>query len=821
MRSSKILTKKKSKTKVSKAQKKSNKLPKPLKTKEVYSGCDEKKLKFKSTKDLKPAQDFITQKRAVRAINVGLGIDRPGYNIYVAGVYGTGKTSIIKEHMLRFSKNRKPPVDWIYVYNFDKPEIPKAISMASGTAKKFAKEVDAALKALTTDIPNALQSEDYENAMNAYVSQSNEIQTSMFADLEKLAKDRNFQIKSTRVGIETIPIVEGRPLTEKEYSKLSEKDRNDVEARRQALEPDVLEFARKVRAVESETKKYIDNLQEEIGKQVAEMVLAPLKETYSENQKVAQYLSSLQEEIVENLLEFVDTDESPSEDEQHLLTLNDRKEKHKKYKVNVFIDNKESEGAPVIIENNPTYYNLFGKIEKNVEHGMYMTDFTMISAGSIHKANGGYLVLNANDIFKTPAVWECLKRILKTRQGYIEDMGEQFSLLPTSGLRPEPIPLEIKVVLIGNDEIYRLLNAYDEDFEKIFKIKAEFDHEMIRNDSNQKSYISFVARRAQKENLLPFSNTGIAAIIEHGSRLVDHQEKLSCQFGKLKDLTIEGDFIAREDRAKMVRRKHIEEALVQQQQRVNLSQEHLNDMIKEEGILLDISGEVIGQVNGLAVYDLGDHSFGKPAKITCTSTYTSGGLINVERAAKLSGNIHDKGVYINSGFISQLLAKKHKLGFTANIVFEQNYGIVDGDSATAAELVSIISSVAKIPVKQNFAITGSLNQFGDVQPVGGINEKIEGFYSTAKLLGVKKTVHVIIPHQNKINLMLSPETRKAVSKGALKIFPVTHFHEVFELITDRKFGVKSINQTKFDAGSALEIISKKLEEIRSNESDKT
>ena len=513
-------------------------------------------------------------------------------------------------------------------------------------------------------------------------------------------------------------------------------------------------------------------------------------------------------------MDFIDHEEGGQDEEGGYVHYHDRKDKLKKYKVNVFIDNKDTKGAPVISENNPTYYNMFGKIEKNVEHGMYMTDFTMISAGSIHKANGGYLVLNANDVFKTPAVWESLKRILKTRQGYIEDMGEQYSLLPTSGLRPEPIPLDIKVVLIGNDEIYRLLNAYDEDFEKTFKIKAEFDHEMKRNKENINSYISFVAKRVEKEGLLPFDRSGIAAIIETGSRKVDHQDKLTCQFGKLKDLVIESDYVAREKGSKSVKRDHIEEAIIQQEYRVNLTQEHLNEMFKEEGILLDVQGSVIGQVNGLAVYDMGDHSFGKPAKITCTSTYTAGGLINVERSAKLSGNIHDKGVFISSGFISHLLAKKYKLGFTAQIVFEQNYGIIDGDSATIAELVAIFSSVAQIPIKQDFAVTGSLNQFGDVQPIGGVNEKVEGFYSTAKLLGYKKPVHVIIPHQNQVNLVLSPEARNAVKEGKLKIYPVSKFSEAFELMTGVKFGISDINDESFFKGSVLEMISSKLEMIR-------
>lgn len=809
-----------SKTGRGKSKSSSRSLPAPLSKQEVYAFFDEKKLGFKHTGEIKPKKDVITQARAVRAINVGLGIDKPGYNIYVAGIYGTGKTSIIKEHMLKFSRKKDSPPDWIYVYNFEKPEHPVAIELETGTARKFSKEVDQTVKSLSSEIPNALQSEDYENAMNAYISQSNEIQSKMFTDLEKVAKKKNFQIKSTRMGIETIPIVEGRALTEKEYNKLSEKERDDVEKRRQSLEPEVLEFARKVRAVESETKKYIDSLREEIGKQVAQMILGPLKESYATNDAICKYLEDFQNEVVENLMDFAESDETGGDDEQVIHYIQtDRREKFKKYKVNVFIENKEGEGAPIIIENNPTYYNLFGKIEKNVEHGMYLTDFSMISAGSIQQANGGYLVLNANDVFKTAAVWESLKRILKTRLGYIEDMGEQYSLLPTSGLRPQPIPLDLKVVLIGNDEIYRLLNAYDEDFEKIFKIKADFDHEMKRVDKNVDSYISFIATRVEKEELLHFAKSGVAALIEHGSRLVDNQDKLSCQYGRLKDLTIESDFIAREEKSRTIKRSHIEEAIKQQELRVNLSQDHLLEMIKEEGILLDISGSVIGQVNGLAVYDLGDHSFGKPAKITCTSTLNQGGLINIERAAKLSGNIHDKGILISSGFVNSLLGKKEKLGFTANIVFEQNYGIIDGDSATLAELVAVFSSVAEIPVKQNFAITGSMNQFGQVQPIGGVNEKIEGFVNTAKILGSRAVINVIIPHQNVRNLMLNPVARDAVAKKRLKIYPVSHFHEAFELMTGKKFGITSIEDKKFSKGSALEIISKKIEEQEENKKD--
>ncbi len=791
-------------------------LPAPLSVEQAVLVCDDDTFHFKSTRRIAKSHDIIAQNRAVRAINMGLGIRKPGYNIYVAGIQGTGKTSVIRAFLEKWSTDAPSPPDWVYVYDFHTPEVPKAMKFPSGGARVFQKKMDHLIKSLRKVIPQALQGEDYENTVNAHISASSDRKAKLFTGLEKRAKTMDFQIKSSNLGIETIPIVNGRPLTEKDYAKLSDAQRDGIEDRRSELEPEVLDFARKVRTIDQETKEYVEKLRGEIGLIAVSQLIDPLFDEFKENEQIVEYLKNVKEHVLENLLNFVDQEEP---EEPNDLEYMEERDPLRYYKVNVFVDNKKTKGAPVIIETNPTYYNLFGKIEKNVEHGMYLTDFTMIKSGSIHRADGGYLVLNAMDIFRTPSVWETLKRVLKNRLGFIEDMGEQYSLLPTSGLRPEPIPLDVKVILIGNDDIYHILYDDDEDFHKIFKMKADFDIKMERNQENMEAYVSFIATRSHVEDLLPFDRSGVAAVIEYGSRLVDDQRFISTQFGEIKDLTIEADYIAREANAKIIEREHVEEALNQKFYRVNLVEEQLLEMVKNEDILLSVDGERVGQVNGISVYDMGDYSFGKPSRISCTTAISDDGIVNVERASKLSGKIHDKGVYILTGFLNAIFARDTSLGFSASVCFEQSYGMVDGDSATTAELVSIISSMAEISVRQNLAMTGSLNQLGDVQAIGGVNQKIEGCYKVYELIGKGRDFSVIIPYQNVPNLMLHKDVRKAVGEGWFKIYPVRYFWEAFELATGVPFGISSIFDKTFKPDSALDRIAKKLEQIEKKKQD--
>lgn len=787
-------------------------LPRPLASETTFKSCPDDAFRFADTSVLGKSHDIISQDRAVRAINMGLGIRKPGYNIYVAGIQGTGKTSVIRTFLEKWSADSATPVDWIYVYDFNDTEAPKAIPLPAGDGKKFKKKMEALVKNLRESVPKALQSEDYENAVNAYVSASNERKAKYYADLEKLAKSMDFVIKSTRMGIETIPIVDGRALTEKEYGKLQDPERETIEDKRSQLEPEVLDFARKVRAIEQETSEYVESLRAELGNTLVGVEIDPLIEESKDKAEIHAYLKEVKEHILENLLDFVEIEGDQQQSAADMF--DEERDRFVKYRVNVFVDNTTIKGAPVIIETNPTYYNLFGRIEKNVEHGMYLTDFTMIKAGSVHRANGGYLVLNAMDVFKTSGIWDTLKRVLKNRQGFIEDMGEQFSLLPTSGLRPIPINLDVKVIMIGNDDIYHMLFDGDEDFSKIFKVKADFDYKMARTQENLDAYASFVSTRTQVESLLPFSQGGVAAVVEFGSRLVEDQRAMSTQFSEIKDLTIESDYQARQEGSDIVDRAHVEEALDQKFYRLNLVEEQMLEMVKHEDILLSLDGKRVGQVNGLAVYDMGDYSFGKIGRITCTISRTDEGVMNIERASKLSGKIHDKGVLILSGFLNAVLAKQRTLGVAASVCFEQSYGLIDGDSATVAELISILSAMAEIEVDQSFAMTGSLNQFGEVQPVGGINEKIEGFFKTAKVLGKGKGPYsVMVPYQNVPNLMLHRTVRKAIEKGTFRIFPIRSINEAFELVTGVKLGYESVLAKSHAPDTALGIIEKKLAKL--------
>lgn len=803
---------------------KPSKLPSPLDSGAVYLTCDEQAFKLPGKSALKKSHDIISQERAVKAINFGLGIRKPGYNIYVAGSPGTGKTSVIRTFLEEWSKKGgEAPEDWIYVNDFQDMETPRAICLPAGEGRIFKKRMDHLVKSLRDDVTQVLHSEEYENPANSYLSNSNDRKAKLYSDLEKKAKRMGFMIKSSRLGIETIPIVHGRPVTEKEYSKLDAEERSAIEKKRSELEPFILDFARKVRDIELENNDYIEELRKNLGKQIVESHLSDLFEIYSQDEEVTKYLHDVGDHIVENLLDFVDLDEidEGGQGEEAPRPVHEARDKFIKYRVNVFVDNTGTKKTPIILEPNPTYYNLFGRIEKNVEYGMYRTDFTMLKAGAVHRANGGYLVLNAADIFRSgsDSIWEFLKRTLKNQKGFIEDMGEQYSLLPTSGLRPEPIPLDLKVIIIGSNDIYHILYEEDDEFRKIFKVKADFNYKMERSKANINSYATFLKTRSQSEDLLNVDKSAIAAVIEYGSRLVEDHAYLSTQFGTLKDLLIEADYVARSQSARSIKRTHIEEAIESQAYRVDLIEEQLMDSVRSKDYLVSVDGVRTGQVNGLTVYDYGDHTFGRVGRITCTTSMNEEGIFNIERASKLSGNIYDKGIYILSGFLSALLARETSLGFSASVCFEQSYGMIDGDSATVAELIVVLSSLGGIPVNQNFAVTGSLNQLGDVQPVGGINEKIEGFYKTCRLLGKGKKYGVLIPQQNTSNLMLHKEIRSAVSKGYLQIYPVRYFWEAFELVTGVPLGAKDVNQSHFTPGSALFDIQKKLEKLHAEQKD--
>lgn len=805
-----------SKKKNSKKSKKSSIKVKALKISEVYSHCNIKDLpKFKTTEDLKISNEIYSQDRAIQSIKVGLGIRKPGYNIYVSGVQGTGKVSVMRSFLESWSERSNPPSDWIYVHDFSGKESPNIIQMPDGLAKKYKKDVENLVKKLREKITETLRGEKFENNISARISSATERKSKLLSELETLAKGLDLNIKLTQHGIEASPIVNGENVEEKDYYKLSTEVRQTIEGNRAKLEPHILEFARQVRGIDSEAREYIDKHRDQVAREIIRENVDLLLEKYHDLPKIMKHLESIKESVVEDLFYFVyEDDETKDTDAFASQGRSDERDPLKKYRVNIFIDNSDTKKAPIIIENNPTYYNLFGKIEKSVENGIYSTDFTMVKAGTVHRANGGYLVLNADDLLQNHAIWDTLKRVLRTQAAFIEDMGEQFSLLPTSGLRPEAMPLDIKVILIGTDDIYHLLYDMDEDFTKIFKVKADFDYRMNRNRSNIKAYANFISTRCATEKLIPFDSSAVASVVEFGSRLVEDQDKLSTQFGQIKDLVIEADFMARQNSAKVVKRVHVEEALSHKYYRHNLYETQLLEMLDNRDMLISVDGSAIGQVNGLTVLDLGDYTFGRVIRLTASSSVSADGFFSVDRASRLSGKIHDKGLFICISFLKALLAKKVSLGIASSICFEQSYGGIDGDSASITILCAVLSSFSKIPIMQNYAMTGSVNQFGEVQPIGGVNEKIEGFFKTASIIGKKSTIYnVIIPKQNVSDLMLSAEVREAVKEGKINILPVSYLYEAFELITGVPLGAKTIYDEKFPEGSALAIIEQKLKNL--------
>lgn len=770
---------------------------------------DKKLLESKASAD--PHYDIISQERAKRAISVGLGVSKPGYNIYVAGIPGTGKTSVIRSFLKKTAVRQTTPPDWIYTYNFKSPEQPRAIQLGTGHAKEFRKEMEDLVDELVSELPGALQSEEYENNVNVTVNESNERKAKLFASLEKISRKMNFGVKSTRMGIVTVPIVDGKPLSEKEYGDLSNEQKEKIEAERNKLEPEVLDFARKVRAIESETKEKLEKLRRDVGDYVVSGAMDPLLKKYKKSTEIMEYLQQVKAHILENLSSFLKEEDEESDEDEGPMPGHLRKgDPYLPYRINIFVDNTETKGAPIIIETNPTFYNLFGKIEKNIEYGIYTTDFKMIKAGSAARANGGYLVLDALDVLRNPQVWETLKRMLKDGKLYIEDLGEQYSLLPTSGLRPEPIALNVKIVLIGSDWIYRMLYLHDEDFNKIFKIKADFDGEMPFTQKTVEDYVHFVSTRSKVDNLLPFGEDAMEAILEYGARVVSDKERLTTRFSLIKDLCIEADFMAKERKARKVARQDIEKAIDEKVTRSSLVEDHIREMIERGDLLIATGTRRIGEVNGLAVYNLGDCSFGVPARITCVAYAGKPGIVNIERDASLSGGIHNKGVSILSSWINSTFGQRETLYLSATLCFEQNYSGVDGDSATLAEVCLILSTVGRIPLDQSIAVTGSINQFGEVQPIGGVIEKIEGFFKVCSMQGLNGRQGCIIPVQNTKHLLLSREVRQAIRNEKFHIWPVSRVEEAFELLTGYEAGKLDPKTCTFPKHTAFHAIQRHL-----------
>ncbi len=785
---------------------------KELSTKEVYRFCDLKQFGFDTTEGLAGCEDFIGQERAVKAIYFGLGMEHRGYNLYLSGPPGVGKTSAIKAILSKIAKDKPVPTDWCYVYNFHDPNMPKAISFPTGNGKVFKKDMENLVEGLKRGIPKAFESKEYEEEKLRITNESQKQKGILFEELQKKALDEEIQMQFTPTGIVTVPLFNGKPVTTEEFNLLDDAHKEEIRKRKEKIDDEVIEVFKRVKILEKESAERLKELEKRVALFVVKDLLDSVREKYKAFTSVIDYLDMVQKHILENIDNFL-PDKGMEGGMGFPFKLPQQKPTFTEYEVNVFIDNSDVEGAPVVFEPHPTYPNMFGSIEREARFGVLFTDFTMIHAGSIAKANGGYLVVEALDVLRYPFVWDSLKKVLENQELRIEDVYQQYGLMSTVGLRPEPIKLNVKIIMEGSLFLYHLLYAYDEDFMKLFKVKADFDSVVERTDDMLVQYSCFIKTICDKERLKEFDRSGLETVIEYSSRLAGDQNKLSVKIGAISKVIDEANYWASLDNdGKYVTRKHVEKAIEERTYRSNMIEAKIQEMIENNMILVDTKGEVSGQINGLAVYDLGDYAFGRPSRITCETFMGTEGVVNIERKANLSGNIHNKGVLILSGYIGARYAQNKPLSLSASLCFEQSYEMVEGDSASAGELIALISSLSGVPIKQNFAITGSVNQKGQIQPIGGVNEKIEGFYHVCKAKGLTGKESVIIPHQNVRNLMLKKEVVEAIREGKFHVYPVETVDQAIEILTGMEAGERG-QDGKFKIGTVNYLVDKRLREF--------
>lgn len=741
-----------------------------------------KDLKFKTTDDLATLEEVIEQERALRAMETGLRIRKRNFNLYISGSTGTGKSSILKGILRKLAEKDPPPPDWCLVHNFKRPEAPVAFPLPPGRAVALRQAMETFVNDLKNEIPKAFHGKTHQERIQRVLNEGLEHENKAFVDLSKKATEIGFLVKHTKDGLVTIPLVEGKPVGNKEYADLSDEQRTLVDSNRQRLEPVVSHFLERTRDIEIGVHKNIQDAQRDLGRAVVERHLKTLRDAFPDSPPVHAYLDAVAAHVVDNLPRFLPDESDPQKAERQM------RRPLVEYQVNVLVDNAETRGAPVQVENTPTYHNLVGKIEKRVENGIYSTDHMLVKAGALMRANGGFLVLHIRELLGYPFAWDALKSVLRNQRLVIEEMGEAYQFLPTTGLRPDPIPVQCKVILIGSNHLYHLLTTYDEDFSKLFQVKAEFDSQVRCTPGTLMEYARFVATTCRRESMLPVDKGGVAAIIEFGMRRAGAADRMTLRFNEITNLLVEADQLAREDEVKVIRADHVTRARRQRQDRISLlADKSLDDVV--DGLLrIDTEGGQVGTVNGLAVYQFADLAFGRPLRITAKVFQGKGGVINVEREARLAGSTYNKGVLILAGFLGDRFAQDRPLGMTASLTVEQSYAMIDGDSASCAELCAMLSSLAGVPLRQDLAITGSVSQSGEVQAIGGINEKVEGFFRVCAARGLTGTQGAILPASNVRHLILDPEVLQACEAGRFHLYAVEKVEDALELLSDLPAG---------------------------------
>ncbi|KUG02845.1 atp-dependent protease la type ii [hydrocarbon metagenome] len=781
-----------------------------LKPGELRKKCNPSGFKFNSTADVKPLTGIIGQERALNAISIGLDIESEGYNIYLAGQSGTGKTTLASKMLHNKARKKPVPPDWCYVYNFKNPDTPCALKIPAGNGKKLKQELASCIDEAIEAVIIAFAGEEYTAQKNIifndFVTETNALYLAL--DLE--ARAHGFSISQNQQGgVNTIPINKnGEVMGQDEYVGLSEEERAAMMSNSAMVQEKMNEAMRKYRSMEKLMKDKLKILEQETAQQVSQPQFDNLLSKYHRYQQVLEYLAAVQEDFLAHLDVLVHHEENTA---LSFFRHIDKRSFLRRYQINLLVDNSEGMYAPVVFENNPTFANLFGQIEYEGEFGILATDFSKIRAGSIHRANGGYLVLRVYDLLKNGFVWDTLKRIIKNKEISVENISRMIGITNTETLQPEPIPLDIKVILIGESLYYYLLHHYDQEFSKLFKIRADFDDEMNRSRRHVNDYVRLISSVCETENLKHFKPEAVASLVEYGSRMTDDQQKLSTSFNKLMELIYEANCIAEYDGADLVTGEHVQKAIEQRIYRSSLSEEKLQEAINRNALIINVEGNLTGEVNGLAVYQAGEYRFGRPVRITAKTYMGEKGLVNIEREIAMSGRIHSKGILTLNGYLGHQYAQDKPLTLSASLTFEQSYQGVEGDSASSAELYALISSLAGLPINQRIAVTGSVNQNGEIQPVGGVNEKIEGFYKVCKEKGLVGNHGVIIPRKNVLNLMLDEEVVEAVRNKLFSIWAVSHIDEGLEILTGMQAGVKD-ERGVFPEGTVHFLANRQLEE---------
>jgi ATP-dependent Lon protease len=791
-----------------------------LKADDLMWKCPLEKLKFKTTEDVEPLDEIIGQDRAIKALKIGTELFAPGYNIFVCGLTGTGRATTIRHILKKITPKAPQAPDRCYVYNFKNPDEPKLLEFPRGQAIMFKRNMEAMIFYLRRRIPKTLEDEKYIEARNRILEKYQRKEQEIFREFQRRVEKERFAIINMQVENvvrpSLVPIVGGRPMSLDQVmnlvrsGKISEEEMQKIERKYLELQTQMQEVFKKEMLLAQEMNKELEELEKEAVRSIVDGIIEEIKERFK-IPKVHAYLDDVRRSILDNLQLFK---ASPEQQKQIPISIEQKEEfdPFLPYRVNVVLDNSEQKDVPVIIETTPTFSNIFGTIEKVYDaRGFWRTDFTKIKGGSILKADGGYLIINARDALSEPGVWKALKRTLIYRKLEIQPMDVFFQISSIS-LKPEPIKINTKVIMLGDPELYNLLYEFDDDFKKIFKIKADFDFEMSLTDDAINQYSRFISKLSRDENLKAFDRDAVAAVIEFGVRHAGRRDKITSKFSTIADIIREANYWADTDGSSYVLRRHVEKAIEESIERRRLVEAKIKELIAKGIIMVDVTGSRIGQVNGLSIYEMGDYTFGRPVRITASVSMGRAGIINIERESNLSGRIHDKGVLILAGYLREKYAQDKPLTLSASICFEQSYSGIDGDSASSTELYALLSALSGLPIKQGIAVTGSVNQKGDIQPIGGVNEKIEGFFDVCKAKGLTGEQGVIIPKKNISDLMLRKDVIDAVREGMFHIYPVETVDEGIEILTGVKAG-RRLPKGGFEPGTVNYLVDRRLREI--------